>query len=110
MLVALAAALIVVGLVAGLVLALGGNGTAPLPAASAPATTAGEPSAPVPSPTTSAPVTAPEFAFRVLKFGPVRGSRRTGAKAVREGTRRAVHSIREDLDRMYRLAFLDPAD
>ena len=46
----------------------------------------------------------------MLKFGPVRGSRRTGAKAVREGTRRAVHSIREDLDRMYRLAFLEPAD
>jgi hypothetical protein len=61
-------------------------------------------------PTRTTRAKAPEFAFRVLKFSPVRGSRHTRVKAVRDNTRRAVHNIRDDLGRMYRLAFLEPAD
>jgi len=100
----------VAGLAVGLILALGGDGATPGPVAvssGASPTVSPTPTIPI-SPVPPAPPT-PSFEFRLLKFAPVRGSTRTRLNVVREVTRRAVHNIRDELGRMYRLAFLDPA-
>jgi hypothetical protein len=108
-LVAIAAVLVVAGLVVGLVLALGGGHGTTTGASPAPNRTTPTPT-PTLRPTAALPPRAPSFDFRVLKSTPVRGSSRTRIKKVRHTTRRAVQNIRDDLGRMYRLAFLVPAD
>jgi hypothetical protein len=104
------AAVAVAGLVVGIVVGLGGHGERPRPVRRFPAASPTVTPTPAATRSTSAPAKAPAFDFRVLKFTPVRGSPRTRVKVVRERTRGAVRHIRDELGRMYRLAFLDPAD
>ncbi len=112
MLVWIAAGLAVAGLVVGLVIALGGHGQEPR---AVPSVSEASPSSPAPTVTTHSTPSplvppVPSFHFRVAKFTPVKGSSRTPVAVVRRVTRRAVGNIRDGLERMYRLAFLVPAD
>ncbi len=107
----MAAVLVVAGLAVGLAVGLGGSHATTTSASSAPSAASSSVTPTVSAtPITSAFPKAPPFDFHVLKSSPVRGSPRTRVKVVREGTRRAVRNIRDEMSRMYRLAFLDPAD